>query len=202
MTVVVVDTETTGLGHVARPARVDAIVSVGLSWRNREGKLQAWESRCHPGAEFLGKDADEALAVNGLSRAALDCYPPAVRVAEQVRYLLEYVGATELRSYNVAFDRPFLEASPWRVSLPWGPCVMLAATPRCAECDGGGRLHTPSGEEPCRACRGSGRGRWLKLKVACEAHGVNPAGPLHSSGHDARLAYKLMEALRSKGLTT
>ena len=172
MTVVVVDTETTGFGHIGKPPRPDGIVSVGMAWRNARGKLCAWEERCDPGEEYYsGGRAIDALRVNGLTEDAVRQYPPSTTIAERVRIMLSMIGCAQLRSYNQAFDRPFLEAVPWSLQHPWGDCIMLAAT-------------KPGG-------------RWPKLKVACKERGIDTTGPLHSSGHDARLAYLLMEALNA-----
>ena len=35
---------------------------------------------------------------------------------------------TIFHAYNQAFDRPFLEASPWRLKLNWGDDVMIMAS--------------------------------------------------------------------------
>lgn len=172
MTIVVIDTETTGFGHVGRPPRDDAIVSVGIAWRNDSGKLQTWEFRCNPGQRYIDNADPQALAVNGLTKESLMTYERDLDVAEKLHYMLDYVGCDYLTSYNIAFDRPFLQKAPWSLPHSWSDCIMLTATP-------------PGG-------------RWPKLKVACEQRGISTDGPLHSAGWDARLAYLLMEALEMK----
>lgn len=190
MTIVVVDTETTGFGHMR--GRDDAVVQVGFAWRNSSGKLQCFEYLANPGDDYLSRADPKALEVNGLTIERVRSFAPHEAVARRLKDHLESVGASRLHAYNVAFDRPFLEKRPWQVSLPWGGCIMLAATPDCSDCGGSGKVFTG---DVCGACRGGGKGRWPKLKDACESRGIDTSGPLHSAGHDARLAYLLMEKL-------
>src|SRR3989304_1424353 len=127
--VVVVDTETTGLGHADRyQIRRDAVVQGGYSWRNLGGKIESWQKTCNPGAVFLaGGRARRAFEVNGLSERKVLGSPPAKKVAAEVARRFEKISSEtgldlELRAYNRNFDQPFLRPKPWeRHRTRWGP---------------------------------------------------------------------------------
>lgn len=195
---VIIDTETTGLGHIARPPRPDAIVQVALAWRDPKSDLI--ESRswlCNPGMSFLlNGRAKEALAIQGRTSYDIIQARDVASVADQVRSQLHKLGRPELRAYNRSFDEAFLSVDPWNLSSkahPWGPCVMLAATPPCGVCDGLGETTSGHG---CSACFSSGRERWPKLVAACERLKV-PTGGLraHDASGDAIMALLVQEAL-------
>lgn len=166
MVVVVIDTETTGFGHNARPPRDDAIIQVGIAWKGG-----TWEQYCWPGTEYMERADPKALEVNGVNIQSLSFCRHASEIADLLRMKLLLIGCTELRSYNMAFDRPFLDKHPWSLGhIPWGPCIMRQAT--------------LPGE------------RWPKLSAAAERAGISLEGrQLHSAGEDALLAYEVMEWL-------
>lgn len=171
MTIVVIDTETTGFGHMK--GRDDAIIQVGIAWRGHSGNLYTWESLVNCGEEYIANADPKALEVNNVTPDMIRSAPHVDYVANELTRTLRDISCSELRAYNVAFDRPFLEKSPWNLKhYNWGNCIMLAATPPFS--------------------------RWPKLKVACEQRGIDTSGPLHSAGHDAKLAYLLMEKLRDE----
>lgn len=168
MTIVVLDTETTGFGHMKW--RDDAVIQIGAAWRDSKGELHTWQSHCRPEERYIINADPIALQVNNITPEQIRAAPHIDYVAGELRQLLHWVGDVELRAFNNAFDRPFLEKYPWNLEqYKWGDCIMLAAT--------------KPGE------------RWPKLKVACEERGIVTEGPLHSAGHDAKLAYLLMEKL-------
>lgn len=177
MVVVVIDTETTGFGHMGKPPRPDGIIQLGIAWRSPSGKLRQWESICNPGRWYLDNADPKALEINGLEYEELTQAPHITFVGLMLADMLAAINATEIRSYNMAFDRPFLEKAPIDLlGIPWGPCIMLAAT--------------PPGE------------RWPKLKVAAERAGVNLEGrKLHGAGTDAAIAYEVMEWLDRRNQT-
>ena len=75
--IVVIDVETTGLGHKARPPREDGVVSVGLAWR-ADGELRTWERACDPGERFYADGrAEDAFRVNGFTAGQVRSFPPA-----------------------------------------------------------------------------------------------------------------------------
>lgn len=176
---VVLDTETTGLGHVRR--REDGVVQVAAAHRDpRTGAVEVWSAVCDPGQRFY-QDGRAALAFekNGLTPEAVARAPPAAEVAGALRGRLRALagahGPLDLRAYNVQFDRPFLEASPWGLAAEhaWGPCLMLAAHARL---------------DP--------RGKWPRLREACDRLGVAwPGAREHDAGADAHAALLLHEAL-------
>lgn len=175
--IVVLDVETTGLGHM--DGRPDGVVQVGYATRRPgDDQLLSWSRVCNPGATYLeGGRADEALAINGLTVEEVLAAPPAADVAAELRgrlsALAEDVPAFDLRAYNVAFDRPFLEVEPWRLEGPWGPCLMLLAHQRL-----------------------NPYGKWPKLDEACRALGVElGAESAHDAGEDAKAALRVYERL-------
>ena len=95
--IVVIDVETTGLGHKARPPREDGVVSVGLAWRESGsgpsfvgGKLRTWEARCDPGERFHADGrADGAFRINGFGVEEVRSFPPAEKVAQELKAQLD-----------------------------------------------------------------------------------------------------------------
>ena len=180
-TVVVVDTETTGLGHMGDFPRPDAVVQVGYAHRDSKGRVQRWAQFCNPGAEFLAHGrASEAFRVNGLTLNQVLRAPPAREVAKVFHRRLRAVEAETgrpivLRSYNRDFDEPFLRVAPWNVpSEWWGPCIMKQAA---------------------NHVNGLG-GRWMKLGVAVDRLGLQwPSGQAHTAAVDAHAALLIHEAL-------
>jgi len=135
--IVVIDTETTGLGHVDRPPRDDAVIQVGLAWRDRDGSVRNWHRTCNPGEEYLrGGRARDALRISGITEKEVLDSPPARQVAGELVENLRFVNShhvkeVEIRAYNRAFDEPFLAEEPWELGkFRWGPCIMLAAQSR------------------------------------------------------------------------
>jgi len=176
---VVIDTETTGLSH-----RADAIVQVGLAYRERPDEpIQTWSEVCDPGERFLLPSRDlSALRINGLSVDEIKNGCPAEVVATGLREVLDHLdlahGGLSLRAYNMAFDRPFLEAPPWSLRASWGPCIMKLA-----------HRHLAPG------------GRWPRLSDACAALGIREAmNRAHDAASDARAALLVLERLESIGI--
>ena len=93
-----------------------------------------WAALCNPGDSYLrGGRAAGALAINGIPLSTILSAPTARTVAAEFRERLDGIREAtgrevEIRSYNRAFDEPFLRASPWSIpSVIWGPCLMQAA---------------------------------------------------------------------------
>ncbi len=175
--IVVVDTETTGLGHHNRPPRPDGIVQIGYSWRNNRGKVVRWEAVCNPGSVFLldGR-ASLALGLSGIRVESISAAPAAREVAAELRERLKEIETesgrrVEVRSYNRAFDEPFLGTTPWKLPATiWGPCIMEAAQVHL-------RLE-----------------RWPRLDVALKMLGIQPPpGRAHTAGVDSHAALLVME---------
>lgn len=181
--VLVVDTETTGLGHHDRPPRADGIVQVGYAWRSAKGKVLRWHATCNPGEAYLrGGRAAEALRINGLRLDEILSAPPVRTIAGEFRERLDEIETQtdrplEIRSYNRSFDEPFLRAAPWRIpSHRWGPCLMLAAQDHL------------------------GLWRWPKLQDALARLGLDPpAGRSHTAEVDAHAALLVHEAVEKHG---
>lgn len=175
-TTVVIDTETTGFGHMDKEPRQDAVIQVGIAFRGRySNELVSKEWLCMPKPHFLGEWGAEALKVNNITEEELLKAPYDHAVAFELKRVLDNLGPKILlRSYNMAFDRPFLDVRPWSLGkYPWGECIM---------------------EETMKALKAK---KWLKLKDACYEYGIATDGPLHSAGYDAIIAYQLMEAIES-----
>lgn len=174
---VVVDTETTGLGHFH--GRDDGIVQVALAYRDPDRRRVAtWSEVCDPGEQYYrdGRAAG-AFRINGMSEGALSEARKAKAVAADLRTRLKELaaehGAIDLRAYNLGFDRPFLTAVPWKLTGPWGPCLMLEAH----------RALNPGG-------------KWPKLVEATAMLGVKyPGEGAHNAASDAHAALLVHEAL-------
>jgi DNA polymerase III epsilon subunit-like protein len=127
--IVVVDTETTGLGRFdGRGARPDAVVQVGLAWRPKGEGVQVWERVCNPGPKFVeGGRADEALKISGLTLEQVLSAPSAESIGRELRSVLARIrrseGEVDLRAFNVEFDKVFLSVEPWTIRTGWGPCL-------------------------------------------------------------------------------
>lgn len=190
MTIVILDTETTGLGHIGKPQRPDAVIQVGYAYRKPDGTVERWAEVCQPDPKFL-KDgrADVALRINHITLEQLAAARPDKVVAEELRRRLldiavESGRGVDIRAFNRNFDAPFLRAEPWSLidndSIRWGPCVMLAA-----------QMHL---DGPY--------GKWPKLEEACRRLNIPwPEGPAHHAGvdaHAALLVHEELERLKSK----
>ncbi len=96
--IVVIDTETTGLGHRAYPRRDDAIIQVGIAWRDASGRLLTWGETCLPDRKYLANDrAGDALAVNGIPLNKIYKARSDVSVAQDLRKRLAGIAAAHGR---------------------------------------------------------------------------------------------------------
>ncbi|MBI2445836.1 3'-5' exonuclease [Candidatus Micrarchaeota archaeon] len=180
MPIVVLDVETTGLGHKAYQPRPDAVVQIGMAWREPKGTgaVKTWSKYCHPGEQYLkGGRAQTALDINGITKEILQAAQPASFVAEQFWqqvFRIESSGdAVQFRAYNKAFDAPFLAAEPWNVpENRWGDCIMLDA-----------QSHLQSY-------------KWPKLDAAVRSMGLLwPEGNAHDAAVDAHAALLVHEKI-------
>ena len=172
---VAIDTETTGFGHIGKPPRDDAIIQVGIAWRDDAGMVQQWSETCYPHPSMLvdGR-AMKALEVNKLTLGEVLAARTDKEVSATLWEKLAALRPLTLRAYNVAFDRPFLSREPWQLVEEWGPCIMLQAQERL------------------------GTDRWPKLSAAAKALGIDVEGlTLHNAGTDAHLALLIAEKLDS-----
>lgn len=174
------DTETTGLGHVAKyEIREDAVVEIGLAFR-LDGEIYSRSWLCNPGERYFENGrADEALSVSHIPMDAILNAPSATEVAVHVKgflanlhYPLTNRPIPILHSYNIGFDRPFLEKSPWYFEYDWGADPMLLAAD----------IINPES------------GRWPRLEDAMHFFNINREGNAHSALSDAIAALKVHEA--------
>lgn len=177
---VAIDTETTGKGHHEKPPRRDAILQVGLAYRNPGGQVVTWFECCNPGPEYLKPGfADEALRVNELTRDQILKSPPPKEVADRLRAKLQEIAKEvgvplQLLAYNRDFDQPFLTVKPWEVpSDLWGPCVMLSATEY---------LDGPDA-------------RWVGLAKAMQRLRIDWPGRAHNAATDSHAALLVWEEI-------
>ena len=180
MTLIVVDVETTGLGHCGYPKRQDGVVQMGMAWRDPVG-IQRWSSYCNPGEEyFIGGRADEAFRINGLSVEHVQKAKPAHHIAKAFWDKVKQIDPTEkkacFKSYNRKFDQPFLDAEPWNIpDERWGDCIML---------DAAAKLNA----------------RWLKLQKAAASFQIPwPDGKAHDAAVDAHAALLIHEKMHGEG---
>ena len=174
------DTETTGLGHVAKyEIREDAVIEIGLAFR-LDGDIYSRSWLCNPGEKYFQNGrADEALSVSKIPMDAIMNAPSATEVAVHVKgflanlhYPLTNRPIPLFHSYNIAFDRPFLEKSPWNFEYKWGENPMLLAAD----------IINPES------------GRWPRLEDAMHFFNINREGNAHSALSDAIAALKVHEA--------
>ncbi len=133
MPCVAIDVETTGLGHAGYPPREDAVLQIGLAWREK-GRVGTWSEFCNPGEKFIANNrAKIALQINGISPEVVRSSRPAKTVAQEFRSKVDEIedstgSPAEFLAYNKAFDSGFLNQKPWEVPAhKWGDCVMQAA---------------------------------------------------------------------------
>ena len=141
---VVIDTETTGLGHlhsaqtlgpnggwIRTPSpREDEIVQVAIAWRDPKTEaVKTFASYAKPHPRYLADDrAEVAFNITGISKVLLAAAPPVSEIASRLNFILHDLGKPPLRAFNMNFDRPFLARSPWKCErFAWGPCIMLEA---------------------------------------------------------------------------
>lgn len=186
--IMVLDTETTGLGP--QDGREDTIISIGAAILKKSPKGYVVVDRYHsfikPEERFIENGrADTAMNINKITIQDLNKAKPIEWVAEDFYQWTEGHPIDSITAYNIAFDRPFLD--PQFVCFDderWGPCIML----EFAEIYGDfNSFH--------------GNYRWKKLSVAQKYYDVKlPAGEqLHNAGADAYLAaIVLSEMLRKQ----
>ena len=177
---VFIDTETTGLGHVALPRREDAIVEVGIAYRIN-GRIVRWGSICNPGEMYFRDGrAEEALIVSKISLEDITDAPPSVIVSERLNTILKGIGEIELHAYNIPFDRGFLDLDPWNISrdFRWGDDVMDLAF---------NYFQLPQGYK-------------IGLARTLERLGLRPDGEAHQATTDAVSALMAYERLRTGGI--
>ena len=123
-----IDTETTGLGHVANPPRDDAIIEIGIAYRNINNSIIRKSWLCNPGEKYLeDRYADEALSVSHISKEDIFASKSPQKVVENVVNLFASLGngrAVVFHAYNIPFDSVFLKKEPWNLNLNWGIDVM------------------------------------------------------------------------------
>lgn len=134
---------------------------------------------CNPGDDFLaGGRAEEALRITGLEEVRIRQAPPAAEAALRLSRILGNL-ATEttvrITTYNIDFDKAFLEADPWRLPGPWGGCIMRNAH----------KTLNP-------------QGKWPRLTEACEMLGIAYPGRAHDARYDAHAALLVHEAIEER----
>lgn len=178
---VFVDTETTGLGHVASPPRGDAVVEIGIAYR-AAGVIVTRDWLCNPGAQYLMNGrASEALLVSHIKEEDILSSRPAVRIAKNLKNeMRELEKDTALplvwHAYNIPFDRGFLEKSPWNLKVNWGEDVMDIA----------------------KSYFGLPDGYRISLAKTMEHLGIIPNGQPHRAVTDALSAMLAYEFMRGR----
>lgn len=183
---VFVDTETTGLGHASKhEIRADAIVEFGLAFRlGTDIYSKSWI--CRPDAKYLENGwADEALSVSHIPleeiRNAPGDYDIAIAVKRYICGIHDLTGIPVLlHSYNIAFDKVFLEKRPWNFDYEWGEDPMLLATP----------ILNIKGAD--------GRIRWPRLEAAMDYFHIDRQGDAHRAASDAIAALEVYEQCKER----
>ena len=116
--ILIVDTESTGLGPTARP------IDLGALLLDVDGtEVAHYETLIRP--HTWDEQAEEAAKIHRITWAMVKDAPKPAEVCADFRAWRESVGAVWSTSFNVGFDRPMLERVG--VSLRWGPCIMVRA---------------------------------------------------------------------------
>ena len=175
---IALDTETTGFKPT--DACVWSLAAVALLDGENIGEF---DSLVRPELEFFQRQhRDVVRNVSGLGDAQLlellDAPPASIVTGNFLTWLHDLAAARTVRftSYNVAFDRPFLDVGPLRIaeavetrlcrSTTWADCVME------------------------RSKQAMGLPRWPKLPVACAHFGI-PFVESHQALADTRAAAAL-----------
>lgn len=171
MPVVVLDVESTGYTGMPK----SSVVEVGAVCLSDDGyELSQFSSLVRP-THLLGEWAEGALRVNQLDPVRLAAAPPAAAVWDA---LLKWMGlnppVTQVLAYNVTFDKGMMTKTfEGAEHLPWGPCLMRAASERLL-----------------------GHRKGMKLYEAAEQLQVpRPNGDAHRALFDAVLAGRVWSAL-------
>lgn len=183
--IICLDTETTGFVH--HPwARVIELAAVIL---DTDGTiLRTFETFVEPGP--MDARADQALAINGITRKMLLHAPTPEAVCERFYAWAEPVEYAT--SFNVDFDRAFCQRMGL-VDLRWASCVMVRAS----------RILGPLGllrdADPSHP-RYRPDLPWLfpKLSLVAEYFGVEVVGMPHRALTDARTAASVAVAIRRR----
>lgn len=164
------DVETTGTDR-----RRHSVIEVAAVAAAADGlELASFSSLCNPGPEAMLLADRRAMAVNRIGEEEVRAAPPSAQVAAALRGFLATHGLPPLWSFNLGFDRPFVEGPPWSLAGPWGGCVMGAAM-------------GPMGRAGALGERWDGSPKWPTLGEACRFFGVARAGA-HRALLDARAA--------------
>ena len=120
------DTETTGLGPFGKPERKDQIIEVAFIWR--EGReIKYIQELFNPGLQYLVK-AQEALKIQGRTLTEVFEYKPIDKAYSTLVGQLPYLHDEVYHSWNIPFDRFFLEQDPFHFILEWGEDPMVLAS--------------------------------------------------------------------------
>ncbi len=187
--VLVLDTETTGLLDSPLATVVEvaaAALEVGDGEPPRVREVDAF--LVNPGEAHLGPEADEGLAVSGITREELRARGLAPRQAcARLTQVTQSARAGSLACYGVFFDPPMLARPPlgWTTPLPWVD-VMATAT----------EVLGAAGKLPRRA---DGTWKWASLKEAALFFGVVNPHPHRARADAVTAAWVLAGALKQEG---
>ncbi|HLD90214.1 MAG TPA: 3'-5' exonuclease [Patescibacteria group bacterium] len=193
---VVVDTETTGFPGQDW-ARVVELGAVLLDFYGHE--VACMSTLVRP--DILDERADQALAVNGITRAMLEHAPPESGAKVLFESLLRRAaGPIIVTAFSVAFDAPMMVRTGIRCSSTdpayiaahgtalwwsWGHCIMLAA-------------HDHMRARSVTIADRKGRAKnSVSLAAACTHFGVEQ-GQAHRALDDARAAARVLVEMRRR----
>ncbi len=182
--ILVLDTETTGLLDFP----LATVVEVGVAALDLEADPPARVREVvaflvNPGRSYLGPEADEALAINGITRDEIRARGVApTEASSRLHEATRRERPSALAAFGVPFDRTMLARAPlgWTTPLPWVDVMLKAADVMGAE----GKLHR----------RPDGSWKWPSLKEASEFFGVVNPHP-HRAMADAVTAARVLAAV-------
>jgi DNA polymerase III epsilon subunit-like protein len=129
MSLIVIDTETTHR-YPERALILEAAAVVLV-----DGKItNQFTSLVHRRDDELA-GAEEAMAVNGITRDMLQGAPEPAYVRGLLHDFISVNHGQELTSFNVQYDQTVLYVNQWEVpGVPWGKCIMLEAADWMGRC--------------------------------------------------------------------
>ena len=184
--IAVIDLETTGFD-----SEYHEVVEVGLVIIRRGNITERFSSLVWPGESYF-KD-NRALPALTKQGRTVDSFRGASRtmaVSRRLKVLLGGCGG--ITSFNIAFERGFLEKGRWLGAnhFEWPFCIMEVAT----------EIMGKAGSEHCPWNRRHQSYEWSKLSQAAEFFKVPyRVGGLHGAAADADLAARIYLKMKKRG---
>lgn len=185
MSIAVIDLETTGFNP-----KYHEVVEVGLVIIRREKITERFSSLVWPGEDYFAFNrALPALTKQGRTVDSFRGAPRTMAVSRKLKVLLD---GCDITSFNVAFERGFLDKGRWlgHNTYRWPFCLMEVAT----------KIMGEAGSPFCPWDEYHHSYKWPKLSQAAEFFKVPyRVRDLHGAAADVDLAARIYFAMRQRG---